>query len=97
MASGLGDSTDDHQKLPALEDRSHVEEGLPPVTDDKTDGSDLAAMHSADPTDVEYVFAQTARRGGWTSTRAASPRGVSATTLWFSDRPERSIGARSHR
>ncbi len=56
-----------------------------------TDTDDLAPMHSADPAEVEYMFAQTASGLDIDEDRVTL-RGVSATTLFFSDRPERLTG-----
>ncbi len=56
-----------------------------------TDDAELASMHDAEPTDVEYMFAQTARGIGVEGGRLTL-QGVATSTLWFSDRPERLTG-----
>ena len=53
-----------------------------------TDDDDLAATLAADPEEVEYMFAQTASGLDIDQDRVTL-KGVSATTLFFSDRPER--------
>lgn len=56
-----------------------------------TDQDDLAPLRNAEPADVEYMFAQTSS-GLDIDAGRITLRGVSATTLFFSDRPERLTG-----
>ena len=55
------------------------------------DHDDLATTRDADPEEVEYMFAQTAS-GLDIDDGRVTLKGVSATTLFFSDRPERLTG-----
>ncbi len=59
-----------------------------PISDD---AGDMEAM-SAAGSDVEYMFAQTASRFGVNLDGRITLHGVSATTLFFSDRPYRLTG-----
>ncbi len=61
------------------------------MTDDTNHDADLAAMHNADPAEVEYMFAQTAGALGVEGGRLTL-HGAAASTLWFSDRPQRLTG-----
>jgi hypothetical protein len=60
------------------------------VTND--DDAAFAELTESDPGDVEYMFAQTAKRLGVNLDGRITLHGVSATTLWFSDRPYRLAG-----
>ena len=51
-----------------------------------------AEMTQSAPGDVEYMFAQTATSMGISLDGRITLHGVSATTLWFSDRPYRLAG-----
>jgi hypothetical protein len=51
-----------------------------------------AELIEAAPGDIEYMFAQTASRLGINLDGRITLHGVSATTLWFSDRPYRLTG-----
>ena len=55
------------------------------------DHDDLTTTLDADPADVEYMFAQTAE-GLVLDDKRVTLTGVSAATLFFSDRPERLTG-----
>ena len=59
-----------------------------PMSDDP---GEMEAMSSAD-SDVEYMFAMTAERFGVNLDGRITLHGVSATTLFFSDRPYRLTG-----
>ena len=55
------------------------------------DDAHLDDMAEADASEVEYMFAQTAR-GLAVDPGAMTLQGVSPSTLWFSDRPHRLTG-----
>jgi len=63
----------------------------PLMTDDTTDDAELASTYDADAADIEYMFAQTARELGVAGGRLTL-HGAAASTLWFSDRPQRLTG-----
>ncbi len=56
-----------------------------------TNDDELSGMQTADPADIEYMFAQTST-GLLVEPDRVTLRGVSPTTLWFSDRPDRLTG-----
>ena len=56
------------------------------------DDAQLQTMGETDPADVEYLFAQTATGFSVVPNGRITLHGVSATTLWFSDRPYRLTG-----
>jgi anti-anti-sigma regulatory factor len=83
---------DDHdQRLALTEQPGRTSKKGRPMTNGTTDDDALAAVQDADPTEVECMFAQTASGLGLDDGRI-TPKGVSATTLFFSDRPERLTG-----
>jgi len=59
---------------------------------DNDDDAQLAAMSDADPKEIEYMFAQTAKGLSVNMDGRVTLEGVSAATLWFSDRPYRLTG-----
>jgi hypothetical protein len=59
---------------------------------DENDNGELAGMMAAAPDDVEYMFAQTCQSLGVNLDGRITLHGVSATTLYFSDRPYRLTG-----
>jgi hypothetical protein len=61
------------------------------MNDDDSDAQ-FASLADTDPDDIEYMFAQTAEGLSIDMDGRITLNGVSAATLWFSDRPYRLTG-----
>ncbi len=61
------------------------------MNDDDFDAQ-FASLSESDPADIEYMFAQTAEGLSVNMDGRITLEGVSAATLWFSDRPYRLTG-----